>query len=64
MFKIKEVEEKVTPSKISIAISDIHVDGDMLVDEEGNIAQRLKEAIGDVAETFTIKVSIELPTEE
>ena len=64
MFKVKDVEGKITPSKKNITISDIRFDGDILVDEEGSIAQRLKEAISGVADTFTIKVSIELPEEE
>lgn len=61
MFKVKDVESKVMPSKKNITISDISINGDMLVDEEGSIAQRLKEEIGDLADSFTMKITLELP---
>jgi len=64
MLKIKETESKVTLAKKNITISDIKFSGDTLVDEEGSITARLKDALGDNIDTFTLKISIELLEED
>ena len=64
MFKVKSVESKVTPEKKNITISDVKIDGDKLVDEEGSIAQRLLDEVDGLADTFTLKITLELPEEE
>lgn len=64
MIKVKTVESKITPEKKNIIISDVKIDGDKLVDEEGSIAQRLLDEVNGLADTFTLKITLELPEEE
>jgi hypothetical protein len=64
MVKVKTVESKITPEKKNIIISDVKIDGDKLVDEEGSIAQRLLDEVDGLADTFTLKITLELPEEE
>ena len=64
MIKVKTVESKITPEKKNIIISDVKIDGDKLVDEEGSIAQRLLEEVDGLADTFTLKITLELPEDE
>ena len=64
MIKVKTVESKITPEKKNIIISDVKIDGDKLVDEEGSIAHRLLEEVDGLADTFTLKITLELPEEE
>jgi hypothetical protein len=64
MIKVKTVESKITPEKKNIIISDVKIDGDKLVDEEGSIAQRLLDEVDGLADTFTLKITLELPEEE
>ena len=59
MFKVKEVDSKVTPAKKNIIISGVKIDGSTLVDEDGSIVDKLADEIGN--DEFTIKISIELP---
>ena len=64
MIKVKTVESKITPEKKNITISDVKISGDMLVDEEGSIAQRLLDEVNGLADTFTLKITLELPDDE
>lgn len=64
MIKVKTVESKITPEKKNIIISDVKIDGDKLVDEEGSIAQRLLDEVDGLADTFTLKITLELPEDE
>ena len=64
MIKVKTVESKITPEKKNIIISDVKIDGDKLVDEEGSIAHRLLEEVDGLSDTFTLKITLELPEEE
>ena len=65
MIKYKDTEKKINSPKRSITISDVKVDGNELVDEEGSIIERLKDILPNGEETtFTVKISIELPDEE
>ena len=36
MFKVKEVDSKITPAKKNITISGVKIDGSTLVDEDGS----------------------------
>lgn len=62
MFKVKEVDSKITPAKKNITISGVKIDGSTLVDEDGSIVDKLADEIGN--DEFTIKISIELPDED
>lgn len=65
MVKYKDTEKKVNLPKRSITISDVKIVGNELVDEEGSIVKRLLDTLPDGEETtFTVKISIELPSEE
>ena len=61
MFKVKEVESKVTPAKKNITISGVKIENNTLVDEDGSIMSKLADEMGN--EEFTIKISLELPEE-
>lgn len=61
MFKVKEVESKVTPAKKNITISGVKIENNTLVDEDGSIMSKLANEMGN--EEFTIKISLELPEE-
>lgn len=61
MFKVKEVESKVTPAKKNITISGVKIENNTLVDEDGSIMSKLADEMGN--EEFTIKISLELPDE-
>ena len=63
MFKIKNTIPNNKPKK-NITISDVKIDGDKLVDEEGSIAQRLLDEVDGLADTFTLKITLELPDDE
>jgi len=65
MVKVKNVESKVSPSKINITATDIAVVNGVFEDENGNIAQEIDAILKENGvDTFTLKISIELPTEE
>lgn len=57
----KDSEKRISAPKRSIKIDCVSVDGDYLVDEEGNIASRISDALPSGVEEFTMKVVIELP---
>ena len=61
MFKVKEVESKVTPAKKNITISGVKIENNTLVDEDGSIMSKLADEMGN--EEFTIKISLELSEE-
>lgn len=61
MFKVKEVESKVTPAKKNITISGVKIENNTLVDEDGSIMSKLADEMSN--EEFTIKISLELPEE-
>ena len=64
MITYKDTERKTSTPKRHIKIEAVSVEGDQLCDEEGNIAQRLADALPEGVEEFTIKVSINLPDDE
>lgn len=63
MFKINEVASKTTPAKKNITISDVSIEDGVFTDEEGNIAERLAAEL-DGINSFTVKISIEVPDDE
>lgn len=65
MVTVKDIDSKITPPKKQITITDVSVKDGNFIDEEGNIAERLADALPDGEDTtFTIKISINMPVEE
>ena len=65
MIAVKDIDSKITPPKKQITITDVSVKDGNFIDEEGNIAKRLADALPDGEDTtFTIKISINMPVEE
>lgn len=56
----KDTEAKLSTPKRNIKIEGVSVEENMLCDEEGNIAERLKAIIPDGVDEFTVKISIVL----
>lgn len=61
--EVKDTESKVTVAKRNITIKDVSIKDGVLADEEGNIVSRLIDATKDFVDTFTIKISFEIPEE-
>lgn len=66
MFKVKEIEEKVTPAKKSLDLKNISVKDLRLVDTDTgeDITSAVIAEIPDGVETIDFKVTFELPIEE
>ena len=66
MFKVKEIEEKVTPAKKSLDLKNISVKDLRLVDTDTgeDISEDVIVEIPEGVETIDFKVTFELPTEE
>lgn len=63
-INVKDIESKTTTAKRNITIKDVSIVKNTLVDEQGNIIGRLIDAIGDYADSFTIKITIDMPEDE
>lgn len=64
MFKVKDVEPKLSLRKKNITIANCYIENGNIVDEDGNIVERLQSIIPDGIDIFSIKINIELPEEE
>lgn len=64
MLKVKDIDSKVTARKRNINISNVAIVDGELVDEQGSIGVRLKEALPSTMETFDLKITVELPSED
>lgn len=62
MFQVKDVESKITPAKKNIKISGVRVSNNSLLDEEGDIIEKLYNVVGD--DEFTIKITLEIEDDE
>lgn len=61
MFKVKDVEPKMSARKKNITISGVMIEDEQLVDEEGSIVGRLAEKLPEGINMFDLKISIEIP---
>ena len=64
MIKITESEEKITPAKKSIKLDGIFVKDLKFVDEMGDIAQQVIDALPEGTEQVGFKITVELPSDE
>lgn len=58
MIKVSEKKATSQPAKVVIAVSDVKIENGMFVDEEGNIAQSVMDALPEDVEMFEIKITI------
>lgn len=58
MIKVSEKKATSQPAKVVIAVSDVRIENGTFVDEEGNIAQSVLDALPDDVEMFEIKITI------
>lgn len=63
MIKFKDSERKMSDAKRAITITNVYIDGDMLCDENGPIAQGILEKLPTEIEEFTVKITVVLPEE-
>ncbi len=64
MITVKDAPGRVSKPKRNITIDGVTVEDGQLVDEMGNIAEAVADALPDGATTFTIKITIDLPEDE
>lgn len=64
MFKTKDIEPKMSEAKRTITVENVYVNGDMLCDEEGSIAQGILQNLPDGIDAFTIKITVKLPEDD
>lgn len=58
MFKENITQSKITPSKKNIKITDCTVENGTIVDDGGNIAGRVADALDGITDTFDIHISV------
>lgn len=64
MIKFKDSAARVTPGSRNITVEGVHIENNKLVDEDGDIVSALSDSLPDGVDEFTIKIKIELPSEE
>ena len=64
MFKTKDTEPKMSEAKRTITVENVYVNGDMLCDEEGSIAQGILQNLPDGIDAFTIKITVKFPEDD
>lgn len=64
MVTYKDTVKKTTTPKRNIKVDCVSIEDGYLVDENGNIAQGIKESLPPGVEEFTIKISVNLPDED
>lgn len=58
LIKVSKKSATSQPAKVVIAVSDVKIENGMFVDEEGNIAQSVMDALPEDVEMFEIKITI------
>ena len=66
MFKVKEVESKVTPKKKNLELKNISVKDLRLIDTDTgeDITEKVIAEVPDAIETVDFKLTFEIPDEE
>ena len=60
----KDTEPKPQVAKRNIKIDGVSIENNQLIDEEGNIANRLADILPNGVDEFTLKITIVLPDED
>lgn len=61
MIKVKDAEQKAFVPKRTIIVKGARIENGFFVDEAGNIADSVLDALPDGIEEFEIKIMVELP---
>ena len=64
MVKKKDTEEKVTAASRKITVTGVAIEDGMLVDEDGNVANRIAEHLPKGIDIFDMTIKFNLPVEE
>lgn len=64
MITYKDTQPKITTPKRNIKVEGVSISNGYLVDENGSIADRIKDALPSGVEDFTIKIQVLLPEED
>lgn len=66
MVTVKDTEKRTTSSRRTITCKDVTIDRETgtFVDDDGNIAQSVADALPEGIEFFSMKIVLELPDEE
>lgn len=63
-IKITESAEKITPAKKTVKVTDVFLKDLKFVDEEGDITQKVVDALPEGTEKVSFSITVELPSEE
>ena len=63
-IKVTESAEKITPAKKTVKVTDVYLKDLKFVDEEGDITQKVVDALPEGTEKVSFSITVELPSEE
>ena len=64
MLDFKDTESKVTKARRNVKITNVRIDGDNLVDEEGMLGERLANVLPVGIDSFDMKITFDLPEDD